>query len=232
MDAATPILEFDRVAMTGGILYDAGLAEMTFRLDPGMWMAVRLEPGRAHIPLADLACGTADPGSGEVRFLGRAWTSAAPAEADRLRGRIGRVFEMENWISNLDVDENITLAQRYHTGRPEPEIRSGAEALARTFGFDALPGLRPSLLGTSDLMRLAWVRALHGAPDLILLERPARECAPAWRDRLIEEVAAACQRGAAAVWLTDDESTWQRLRAKAVLHFTHEDSMLNPVSGS
>ena len=39
-----------------------------------------------------------------------------------MRGHIGRVFVTPGWVSNLTVRENILLAQRHHTQRPDGEI--------------------------------------------------------------------------------------------------------------
>ncbi|MCP5487496.1 MAG: ABC transporter ATP-binding protein [Verrucomicrobia bacterium] len=223
------LVELENVSVPGSPWFDVGLSDVSFRLRPGDWIAVRLEPGATHCPLADAIAGLIPVEQGRLRYLGKAWEEVSSREADRMRSTLGRVFEQTNWISNLDIDENILLSQRYHTQRPESEIREEADRLARNFGFDQLPGIRPAHLTTSDLVRLSWVRALLGSPRLLLLERPARECTPVWRDRLMTEVAAACARGAAALWLTDDPATWAGLQHKAVLLFALNDSTMTPV---
>ena len=107
-----------------------------------------------------------------MKFEDTDWEEMAADAAAAARGRIGRVFEVRGWISNLDVDENITLAQRHHTSRPLGEIEAEALALAQQFGLADLPRLRPAMLRAGELRRAAWIRALLGAPTLILLEHP------------------------------------------------------------
>jgi ABC-type ATPase involved in cell division len=60
----------------------------------------------------------------------------------------------------------------------------------------------------TDLQRAGCVRAVIGAPDLILLERPAHWVFPEIMPPLINAVRSARNRGAAVVWLTDNAAIW------------------------
>jgi phospholipid/cholesterol/gamma-HCH transport system ATP-binding protein len=176
---------------------------------------VRLERGVVRLPLADAAEGLAEYDAGTAAFLGRDWRSVPAGEGAALRGRIGRVFDAvgvgaagTGWVSHLDVDENVTLAQRHHTRRPSPEIEAEAAKLARMFGLPGLPSGPPARTRVPDLQRAACVRAFLGTPDLILLERPAQGVYPDIMPPLINAVRTARGRGAAVVWLTDTPAVW------------------------
>ncbi len=137
------------------------------------------------------------------------------AEGATLRGRIGRVFDAvgvgalgNGWVSHLDVDENVMLAQRHHTRRPSSEIEAEAAKLARMFGLPGLPRGRPAQARIPDLQRAACVRAFIGTPDLILLERPEQGVYPEIMPPLINAVRSARARGAAVVWLNDHPAVW------------------------
>ena len=139
-----------------------------------------------------------------MRYQGRDWLERSPDEAAQERGRIGRVFESGGWISNLDLDENITLATRYHEWRSPGEALAEAETLARALGQADLLRARPALISRNELRRSQWIRALLGSPALLLMERPAYDLPTAWHAPLLDQVERARARGAAVLWITSD----------------------------
>ncbi len=199
------VLEFDSVSLAKRPPYEGDLRAVGFRLEPGDLLLVRLPEGYPVSPLADVASGLVEPDEGVVRFLGKSWAAGNEADRASARGRIGRVFERAGWLSNLDIDENITLAQRYHTRREPAEILAEAHALARELGSGDIPAGRPAHQDRAVLLAAQWVRALVARPRLLLLERPVRDLP----DADVELFARAILRrreldGLAVVWLTDD----------------------------
>ncbi|HBA82994.1 MAG TPA: hypothetical protein DCZ95_02765 [Verrucomicrobia bacterium] len=180
------------------------LKPATFSLAPGDSALFQVNADEALVPLGDLAEGLIEPSEGEVSFLTRAWTRYPPHRAAELRGRIGRVFESNGLISNLDADENITLPQRHHTLRSEAEIEQEALEWALRFELPELPHTRPALMKRNELRRVEWVRAFVGKPQLIILEEPMRDVYDQHLAPLQQAVKAACQWGAAVLWITSD----------------------------
>jgi phospholipid/cholesterol/gamma-HCH transport system ATP-binding protein len=209
----SPTLDLSDVTVESEASYDSSIWNVTLRLRRGEMALVRLERGAVRLPLADAAEGLADVQHGSVSFLGRDWRDVSADEAAKLRGRIGRVFDGigaggAGWVSNLDVDENVMLAQLHHTRRPAKEIETEAARLARMFGLPGLPRGRPAEIRIADLQRAACIRAFLGSPELILLERPAQGVYPDIMPPLINAVRTARNRGAAVVWLTDTAAVW------------------------
>jgi phospholipid/cholesterol/gamma-HCH transport system ATP-binding protein len=198
------ILAFENVTLAVQPPYETGLVGVSFSLRRGDWLSIRIEEGLARIPFADAAEGVVDPDAGRVAFLGEDWRMMSPNRSAERRGKIGRVFETHAWISNLDVDENITLVQRHHTARPEDEIAREAEALVWQFGLEGLPRVRPAVVRRSDLRRAEWARAFIGEPQLIILENPTKDVYLDALPALLDVVKAARERGAAVIWMTDD----------------------------
>lgn len=197
-----PVLSFEDVAAGAeGELHVKGLS---FDLRAGELAMIWVQDGLGASLVSDLAQGLAAPTQGAVRFEGRDWAALPPGAAAAERGRIGRVFEARGWISNLDLDENITLAQRHHTARPEPDIRAEAAEWAVGFGLPDLPTLRPVLMKRPDLKRAQWARAFLGNPPLILLEQPTAEVYADAVSLLVKAVDRARGRGCAVLWMTAD----------------------------
>ncbi|MDD5484258.1 MAG: hypothetical protein PHP98_11525 [Kiritimatiellae bacterium] len=203
------ILEFANVALPAGAPGQAEMRGLTFSLPPGRLLLVRLEAGGENLPLADAAEGLLAPEAGAVRWQGRDWRALGPEDELRARAQIGRIFEKNGWISNLNVIENVTLSERHHTRRPEKEIIAEADALARAFGLEEIPRRRPVFVPKRDLKMAEWVRALIGTPLLLLLERPEEGVPDNDLPKLMAAVQAALQRGAAAIWQTGRDAVWR-----------------------
>ncbi|MBI2437331.1 MAG: hypothetical protein HYV36_00750 [Lentisphaerae bacterium] len=205
MKEAHAILEFSDVTLAAAPLEHAGLSQVNAAFLPGTLSIIRVEPGNEQLPLADLAQGLKSPTEGSILFQGGAWDTMSAEQALACRARIGRAFDGHGWISNLNVNENVTLAQRHHTGRAIAEILAEAEALARAFGLAELPKVRPALAPRQDLRRAEWIRAFLGQPRLVLLERPMQGVAWEHLSRLVGAVREACSRKAAVLWLSDTD---------------------------
>jgi len=198
-------LEFMDVTLSPAPLRHSGLSHVTVQFLPGTLALIRVEPGNEQLPIADLAEGLFFPEEGRVLFGGVAWSAMPPEQALQRRARIGRVFDGRGWISNLDVNENVTLSERHHTRRPDKDIQAEVKALARAFGLGEIPSVRPAMVPHQDLRRAEWIRAFLGEPLLILLERPMKGVPLEHLPRLINAVREACARGAVVLWLTDSD---------------------------
>lgn len=158
---------------------------------------------------ADACAGLISPSMGAVCFLGRDWTRLPARTADALRGRIGRLFCRGNWLDHLSLLENILLPALHHTHRPLAELRDEAARLARRFSLPGVPVGRPGEFMQSDLQRAACVRAFLGNPAMIILEEPTAAVYPDIMPVLVNTMREARNRGAAVIWLVEDNKVWR-----------------------
>jgi polar amino acid transport system ATP-binding protein len=91
-------------------------------------------------------------------------------DADRVRRRIGLVFQAYNLFPHLTVLDNVTLAPRRVHGVPAGLARQQATALLERIGLAAKAGEYPDRLSGGQQQRVAIVRALVTAPRLLLLD--------------------------------------------------------------
>jgi phospholipid/cholesterol/gamma-HCH transport system ATP-binding protein len=208
MDPSAPVLDV-AAARPQAWGDEAPVPEIDLRLMAGELALVDARHAARRAWLGDLCCGLVPLAAGTARFLDRNWSAVPPDYADALRGRIGRVFFSGSWIGFMDVSANILLPQLHHTRDDPTELRDRATALCCAFGLPGLPLVRPGELAASDLARAACARAFLGDPALVLLESPVQGRFTNLMPPLLNALAAARDRGAAAVWFTRSDLVWR-----------------------
>jgi phospholipid/cholesterol/gamma-HCH transport system ATP-binding protein len=208
VDPSLPILDL-AAARPRNDAGEASASEVDLCLRAGEFALVDARHSARPDWLADLCCGLLPLANGSARFLGRDWTAMPQDYAAALRGRIGRVFLSGSWIGFMDVATNILLPQLHHTRDDPIDLRERAISLSCAFGLPGLPLVRPGDLTASDLARAACVRAFLGDPELVLLESPVQGRFNSLIPPLLDALATARDRGAAAIWFTRSDVIWR-----------------------
>ena len=110
--------------------------------------------------------------------------TAHGVDHDRIRRRIGIVFQAFNLFPHMSVIDNVTLAPRRVLRRPPAEATRQATELLERFGLADKRLDFPERLSGGQQQRVAIVRALAMQPDLMLLD----EVTSALDPELIAEV--------------------------------------------
>jgi phospholipid/cholesterol/gamma-HCH transport system ATP-binding protein len=196
------------VTAAGAMAPVIGLSELSFELGAGELMIVEPERHVETVSLFDVAAGLMGPETGVVQFCGQDWQRMGLFAQSAARGRIGRIFAVEGWVSNLSVFENIALSQRHHTTRSDRELQREAAALLERIGMSDCLAERPHVLSHGELRRAQWVRAFMGEPALLLLNAPLLDVRPDDQAPLLELLCEARARGVAAMWKSRDAASW------------------------
>jgi polar amino acid transport system ATP-binding protein len=115
--------------------------------------------------------------------------STSSSNANRIRQRIGLVFQAFNLFPHMSVIENVTLAPRKALGiRKSVAIREGLELLDR-FGLAGRANEYPDRLSGGQQQRVAIVRALALRPDLLLLDEVTSALDPEMVGEVLEIIA-------------------------------------------
>ena len=107
--------------------------------------------------------------AGVIRLGGEPISASLP-NANRVRQRIGLVFQSYNLFPHLSVLENITLAPRKVLGEGRAAAEETARALLARFGLTDKAREYPDRLSGGQQQRVAIIRALALKPDLLLLD--------------------------------------------------------------
>ncbi len=91
-------------------------------------------------------------------------------EADRIRRRMGVVFQAFNLFPHMSVLQNVVLAPTAVHGRSRAEAEEEARALLERIGLADKAGEYPDRLSGGQQQRVAIVRALAVRPRVLLLD--------------------------------------------------------------
>ncbi|MGZ8501622.1 MAG: amino acid ABC transporter ATP-binding protein [Candidatus Limnocylindrales bacterium] len=107
--------------------------------------------------------------AGRISIEGRDIT-AHGVDVDRVRRRIGIVFQAFNLFPHMSVLDNVTLAPRRVLRKRPAEAAAEATELLERFGLADKRSEFPDRLSGGQQQRVAIVRALAMKPDLMLLD--------------------------------------------------------------
>jgi polar amino acid transport system ATP-binding protein len=96
--------------------------------------------------------------------------TAPRVDVNRVRRRIGIVFQAFNLFPHMSVLRNVTLGPREALGRSRGEAEAAALELLNRFGLADKARDYPDRLSGGQQQRVAIVRALAMQPDLMLLD--------------------------------------------------------------
>jgi len=102
--------------------------------------------------------------------LGGDEITAPGTDLNRVRRRVGIVFQAYNLFPHMTVLRNVTLGPTQALGKPRPDADAEALELLGRFGLADRAGDYPDRLSGGQQQRVAIVRALAMQPELMLLD--------------------------------------------------------------
>ncbi len=154
------------------------------------------------------------PDSGEVRVGGEAIAmrkrrdgTAEPADrhqVDRIRTKLGMVFQSFNLWSHMTVLQNVMEAPVHVLGRPKAECLAEAEALLAKVGIAEKRHFYPAHLSGGQQQRAAIARALAMQPDVMLFDEPTSALDPELVGEVLRVMRALAAEGRTMIVVTHE----------------------------
>ncbi len=157
-------------------------------------------------------------------FLGGEQITGGQVDADRIRQRIGLVFQSFNLFPHMTVLENITLAPRKALGMARGEAEAEALALLRRFELAEKAGEYPDRLSGGQQQRVAIIRALAMQPKLLLLDEVTSALDPEMVGEVLEVIAELKGLGMTMILATHQMSFAYQIADRVA--FLHEGAIL------
>ncbi len=125
-------------------------------------------------------------------------------QIDRLRPRLGLVFQQFNLWPHLTVRDNIVKAQQVVLGRSRDEAHARAERMMAEFALGTVDDRHPWQLSGGQKQRAAIARALAMDPEVILFDEPTSALDPELVGEVQTLLRSLTQNGMAMLIVTHD----------------------------
>jgi len=144
------------------------------------------------------------PTSGRVIFEGIDITRIDGRVVDKVRERIGMVFQHINLFNHLTAIDNVTLAPMKVKGLSKSEAEHIARSLLERMGLGDKLYSYPSQLSGGQRQRVAIARALAMQPDIMLFDEPTSALDPEMIKEVLDVMKALVNDGMTMVIVTHE----------------------------
>ena len=126
------------------------------------------------------------PTSGEILFEGKDITKLKEKDIDRVRQRMGMVFQHFNLFPHMNIRKNITFAPVKLGLMTKDEADAKAEELLKRVGLPDKADEYPIRLSGGQKQRIAIARALAMNPEVMLFDEPTSALDPEMVGEVLE----------------------------------------------
>lgn len=160
------------------------------------------------------------PDSGHIYFDGED-ILAENANIDKLRQRMGMVYQSFNLFSHLNVIENVMLAPMKIKGVSEKEAAKKAVELLTLVGMENRMFHMPSMLSGGQKQRVAIARCLAMDPEVILFDEPTSALDPTMVDEVESVIKKLINDGMTSVIVTHEMDFAKNVATKVAFLAEH-----------
>ena len=137
-------------------------------------------------------------------FLGDEDISDPRVDGNRVRARLGAVFQSYNLFPHLTVLGNVTLASRVVHKVPRKDAEARALALLERIGLADFANAHPDRLSGGQQQRVAIVRAIATDPEVLLLDEITSALDPELVGEVLDLVRSLAEDGATILMATHE----------------------------
>lgn len=163
------------------------------------------------------------PSSGQIIFEGEDITSPK-CDINKVRRKMGMVFQKFNLFPHLTVLENITLAPTKLKLKTSEQAKKDALILLKRVGLESKASAYPSQLSGGQQQRIAIVRALAMNPDVMLFDEPTSALDPEMVDEVLNVMKELASTGM-TMFVVTHEMGFAKEVATRIL-FVHEGKVI------
>ncbi len=144
------------------------------------------------------------PSSGKVIFEDKELTALSEDQLDKLRERMGMVFQQFNLFPHMSIIENIKLAPMKVKGLSNSDAKAKGLELLDQVGLADKADAFPTSLSGGQQQRVAIARALAMDPEVMLFDEPTSALDPEMVGEVLKVMQDLAQKGMTMVVVTHE----------------------------
>jgi len=150
----------------------AVLNDISFNVHRGEILVIMGGSGCGKSTLLRHMIGSMKPTSGSVKIFGEEITAMKEREVERVRLRLGMLFQSGALLASLTVGENVALPLMQHTKKSPDEIERIVRQRLEMVGLTGFEDLKPDEISGGMKKRVGLARALALDPELLFSDEP------------------------------------------------------------
>ena len=181
------------------------LNNVSLNLEKGKVLVVMGPSGSGKSTLIRTINGLETFDDGELNVLGiKIDSNFDEKKIQKIRRRVGMVFQQFNLFPHLTILENITLAPINVQKRNKNEVEEFGMYLLAQMGIDSHAKKYPNQLSGGEQQRVAIVRALALKPELLLFDEPTSALDPERINEVLDSMRILANQGMTMVVVTHE----------------------------
>ena len=181
------------------------LNKVSFTLDQGKVLVVMGPSGSGKSTLIRTINGLETFDKGELNVLGiKIRPDSDERKIQKIRRRVGMVFQQFNLFPHLSILENITLAPIQVQKRNKKEAEEYGMYLLCQMGIESHAKKYPSQLSGGEQQRVAIARSLALKPELLLFDEPTSALDPERINEVLDAMRRLADQGMTMIVVTHE----------------------------
>lgn len=181
------------------------LNNVSFELDQGKVLVVMGPSGSGKSTLIRTINGLETFDKGELNVLGiKIGSDTDERKIQKIRRRVGMVFQQFNLFPHLTILENITLAPIQVQKRQQKEAEEYGMYLLCQMGIESHSKKYPSQLSGGEQQRVAIARSLALKPELLLFDEPTSALDPERINEVLDAMRRLADQGMTMIVVTHE----------------------------
>ena len=181
------------------------LNKVSFTLDQGKVLVVMGPSGSGKSTLIRTINGLETFDKGELNVLGiKIRADSDERKIQKIRRRVGMVFQQFNLFPHLSILENITLAPIQVQKRNKKEAEEYGMYLLRQMGIESHAKKYPGQLSGGEQQRVAIARSLALKPELLLFDEPTSALDPERINEVLDAMRRLADQGMTMIVVTHE----------------------------